>query len=88
MAPTRPAGSFARSGGGWGRPDQAADRPAVDLARWRIESVFPQVAAVFHLQRLIGGHPAAAVFQASLCLVRFNALQLVRGSIMDFPTIC
>ena len=59
----------------------AADLLAVYLTRWQIENVFQQITEVFHLQRLIGCHPAATVFQASLCLVLFNVLQRVRGSI-------
>ncbi len=57
----------------------AADLLAVSLARWQIETVFQQIIEVFHLQRLIGCRPPATVFQASLCLVLFNVLQLVRG---------
>jgi hypothetical protein len=59
----------------------AADLLAVCLTRWQIENVFRQVTEVFHLQRLIGCRPPATVFQASLCLVLFNVLQLVRGYI-------
>ena len=56
-----------------------ADLLAVYLTRWQIEMVFQQITEVFHLQRLIGCRPPATVFQASLCLVLFNVLQLVRG---------
>lgn len=59
----------------------AADLLAVYLTRWQIETVFQQITEVFHLQRLIGCRPPATVFQASLCLVLFNVLQLVRGHI-------
>jgi hypothetical protein len=59
----------------------AADLLAVYLTRWQIENVFQQITEVFHLQRLIGCRPPATVFQASLCLVLFNVLQLVRGYI-------
>lgn len=59
----------------------AADLLAVYLTRWQIEGVFQQITEVFHLQRLIGCRPPATVFQASLCLVLFNVLQLVRGYI-------
>jgi hypothetical protein len=59
----------------------AADPLAVYLTRWQIESVFQQITEVFHLQRLIGCHPPATVFQAPLCLVLFNVLQLVRGCV-------
>lgn len=57
----------------------AADLLAVYLTRWQIETVFQQITEVFHLQRLIGCRPPATVFQASVCLVLFNVLQLVRG---------
>jgi len=59
----------------------ADDLLAVDLTRWRIETVFQPITEVFHLQRLIGCRPPATVFQASLCLVLFDILQLVRGHI-------
>lgn len=59
----------------------AADLLAVYLTRWQIENVFQQITEVFHLQRLIGCRPPATVFQASLCLVLFNVLQVVRGHI-------
>jgi hypothetical protein len=59
----------------------AADLLAVYLTRWQIENVFQQVPEVFHLRRLIGCRPPATAFQASLCLVLFNVLQLVRGHI-------
>jgi hypothetical protein len=57
----------------------AGDLLAIYLTRWQIENVFQQITEVFHLQRLIGCRPPATVFQASLCLVLFNVLQLVRG---------
>jgi hypothetical protein len=59
----------------------AADPLAVYLTRWQIENVFQQITEVFHLQRLIGCRPPATVFQASLCLVLFNVLQVLRGHI-------
>jgi hypothetical protein len=60
--------------------------PAVDLLliylmRWQIENVFQQITEVFDLRRLIGSTPAATVFQASLCLVIYNLLQVIRGYI-------
>lgn len=61
--------------------DPAADLLAVYLTRWQIENVFQQITEVFHLQRLIGCRPPATVFQASPCLVPFNVLRLVRGSV-------
>lgn len=41
--------------------------------------MFQQITQVFRLQRLIGYRPPATVFHASLRLVLFNVLQLVRG---------
>jgi len=57
----------------------AEDLLAVYLDRWQIENVFQQITEVFSLQHLIGCSPGATVFQASLCLVIYNVLQVVRG---------
>jgi hypothetical protein len=57
----------------------AEDLLAVYLERWQIENVFQQITEVFELQHLIGCTPGATVFQASLCLVIYNVLQVVRG---------
>lgn len=57
----------------------AVDLLAVYLMRWQIETVFQQITEVFELRHLIGSTPRATVFQASLCLVMYNILQLVRG---------
>jgi hypothetical protein len=59
----------------------AEDLLEVYLHRWQIENVFQQITEVFDLQHLIGCKPEATVFQASLCLVIYNILQLVRGYI-------
>lgn len=58
--------------------------PANDLlelyrVRWGIESVFLTVSEVFHLKHLIGSHPQAIIFQASLCMMSYNVLQVLRG---------
>jgi len=58
--------------------------PANDLlelyrVRWGIESVFLTVSEVFHLKHLIGSHPQAIIFQASLCMMYYNVLQVLRG---------
>lgn len=64
-----------------------ADRyPAADWLeayrqRWSIEQVFQQVTEVFGLQQLIGSRPEAAVFQAALCFVLYNAIQVVRSHV-------
>src|SRR5207237_1896373 len=57
----------------------ADDLLAVYLTRWQIENVFQQVTEVFALRHLIGSAPQATVFQASLCMVIYNVLQLLRG---------
>jgi hypothetical protein len=64
-------------------PDRypATDLLAVYLARWQIENVFQAITEVFELRHLIGCTPQATVFQASLCLMMYNVLQLLRGYI-------
>jgi hypothetical protein len=57
----------------------AVDLLAVYLMRWQIESVFQAITEVFELRHLIGCTPSATVFQASLCLVMYNVLQVLRG---------
>jgi Transposase DDE domain len=57
----------------------AADLLAVYLTRWQIENVFQAITEVFALRHLIGCTPQATVFQASLCLVMYNVLQVLRG---------
>lgn len=57
----------------------AVDLLATYLMRWQIETVFQEITEVFELRHLIGSTPRATVFQASLCLVIYNILQLVRG---------
>jgi len=57
----------------------AADLLATYLARWQIENVFQAITEVFELRHLIGCAPQATVFQASLCLVMYNVLQVLRG---------
>jgi hypothetical protein len=64
--------------------------PAVDLLlaylmRWQIENVFQQITEVFELQHLIGCAPKATVFQASLCLVIYNVLQVLRAHAAASP---
>lgn len=58
--------------------------PANDLLelyreRWGIETVFLTVSEVFHLKHLIGSHPQGIIFQASLCMMYYNVLQVLRG---------
>ncbi len=62
--------------------------PAEDLLatyqkRWGIETVFHQITKVFSLQHLIGSSPQAVLFQFSLCLLIYNALQVLRAHLAD-----
>jgi len=57
----------------------AADLLAVYRSRWQIENCFQQITEVFDLRYLIGSTPEATVFQASVCLLMYNMLQLIRG---------
>jgi hypothetical protein len=57
----------------------ATDLLAVYLTRWQIENVFQAITEVFELRHLIGCTPQATEFQASLCLVIYNVLQVIRG---------
>ena len=57
--------------------------PAEDLLatykkRWGIEKVFHQITEVFSLKNLIGSSPRAVLFQMSICLLIYNAIQVVR----------
>jgi hypothetical protein len=47
-------------------------------SRWGIETVFHQITDVFSLKHLIGTPPKAVLFQLSLCLLMYNALQVMR----------
>jgi hypothetical protein len=62
--------------------------PAEDLLvtyrkRWGIETVFHQITDVFSLHHLIGSSPKAVLFQFSLCLLMYNALQVVRAHLAN-----
>jgi len=59
----------------------AEDLLSLYLTRWQIENVFQQITEVFDLRQLIGSTPGATVFQASMCLVIYNVLQLIRGHV-------
>lgn len=48
------------------------------LMRWKIETVFQEVATVFGLQHLIGSTPEASAFETSLCMLMYNGLQVVK----------
>ncbi len=53
----------------------------LDVYRWRwsIEETFQKVVDIFHLKRLIGSHPLAMIFQASLCLTLYNVMTVLRA---------
>ena len=51
----------------------------VYLMRWKIETVFQQVATVFGLDHLIGSTPEASAFETVLCMLMYNALQVVKA---------
>jgi hypothetical protein len=60
-----------------------ATHPAADLLaayrlRWGIERVFQEVTEVFNLQTLIGATPRAMIFQAAMCFLLYNLIQVVR----------
>jgi hypothetical protein len=46
--------------------------------RWGIEQVFQQVTEVFALDHLIGSTPRATIFQASICFIIYNILQVMK----------
>jgi hypothetical protein len=50
-------------------------------SRIDIEYVFQRITDVFGLRKLIGTSPRATLFQLSLCLLLYNVLQLVRGTV-------
>lgn len=47
--------------------------------RWDIETVFQRLSQVLHLRRLIGSTAEATIFQAALCCVLYNVLELLRS---------
>lgn len=49
--------------------------------RWRIETVFQVITEVFRLNPLIGSSPEATAFQAALCLLLFNLVQLIKAHV-------
>jgi hypothetical protein len=61
----------------------AEDLLAVYLARWGIERVFQQITEVFHLSHLIGTSPEGTLFQLGLCLLVYNAIQVIRAYVAE-----
>jgi Transposase DDE domain len=61
--------------------------PATDLLdlyriRWSIENTFQKVTEIFALGRFIGSTPEATVFQASMCFVLANVVQVLQGYVV------
>lgn len=61
--------------------------PAADLLdlyriRWSIEGTFQKVTEIFSLDRFIGSTPQATVFQASMCFVLANVVQVLQGYVV------
>ncbi len=62
--------------------------PAADLLdlyriRWGIEATFQKVTEIFALGRFIGSTPEATVFQASMCFVLANVVQVLQGYVVS-----
>lgn len=60
--------------------------PANDLLeayrqRWGIEQMFQQVTEVIHLHRLIGSTPQAMIFQAALCLLLYDLIEVIKAHV-------
>jgi hypothetical protein len=51
------------------------------LQRWKIETVFQEVAQVFGLQQLVAGTPEASAFETMLCMLVYNMLQLLKAEL-------
>src|SRR5829696_2411470 len=66
--------------------------PATDLLdlyriRWGIECTFQKVTEIFALGRFIGSTPQATVFQASMCFVLANVVQVLQGYVVAKPKL-
>jgi hypothetical protein len=57
----------------------AAELLGVYLQRWGIERVFQKITEVFHLETLIGCSPQATIFQAILCLLLYDLIQVLQA---------
>ncbi len=53
------------------------------LQRWGIERMFQKVTEVFNLQALIGSSPAAMIFQAAMCFLLYNILQVLQAFVAE-----
>jgi hypothetical protein len=61
----------------------AAEILEIYLMRWGIERCFQQITEVFQLGRVIGGTPAATVWQAGFCLLLYNVVLVLRGYLAE-----
>jgi len=62
-----------------GQAYPATDLLAAYLQRWGIERMFQQVTEVLELRRLIGSTPKAMIFQAALCFLLYNQIQVIKA---------
>jgi hypothetical protein len=49
------------------------------LQRWKIETVFQEVATVFGLKKLIGSTPEASAFDTVVCMLVYNTIQVIKA---------
>jgi hypothetical protein len=49
------------------------------LGRWKIETVFQEVATVFGLKHLLASTPEASAFETVLCMLVYNAIQIFKA---------
>ena len=65
-------------------PDRSPATDLLDLyrIRWSIENTFQKVTEIFALGRFIGSTPEATVFQASMCFVLANVVQVLQGYVV------
>jgi hypothetical protein len=61
----------------------AAEVLALYRVRWSIEGSFQQVTQLFALDRFIGATVEATVFQAALCFVLANLVQVLKGFVVE-----
>ena len=66
-----------------GKAYPAEDLLEAYLQRWGIERVFQQITEVFHLSHLIGTSPEGTLFQLGLCLLVYNAIQVIRAYVAE-----
>ena len=65
----------------------AVDLLSTYLARWGIEQVFQKITEVFHLKSLISSTPEGTIFQCAFCLLLYNMIEVLRGSIAQAASV-